>query len=203
MLNFVAFLSCQWLHCTQKTWSSQPPDFSGWAFSWAVPHDICSSAPQGFSVPGIPPLPIQGEWWEASLTCLLSTCQQPWAYSANGGREPGWGERSTALWRGGIVCESTGNLQFSCYEPQPCLGKSRVSWDPRTTSCLDNDLFFCQTTGPWLALRASISGRLFFWGHRRPLEMGVMTWCQLRGKQPSFQPLNHSVASSVCGTGLS
>ena len=119
MLNFVAFLYCQWLHCTQKTRSFQPPDFSGWAFSWAVPHGICSSALQGFSVPGIPPLPIQGEWWEASLACLLSTCQQPWAYSANGGREPGWGERSTELWRGGIVHEPTGSLQFSCYEPQP------------------------------------------------------------------------------------
>lgn len=57
MLNFVVFLCCQWLHCTQKTRSSQPPDFSGWAFSWAVLHDICSSALQGFQFLGSPNSP--------------------------------------------------------------------------------------------------------------------------------------------------
>lgn len=109
------------------------------------------------------------------------------------GREPAWEEGSIDLWRGRIVHEPMGSLQFSYYESQACLEKSRVSLDPRTTSWLDNDLFFCQTTGAWLAFSASIPSCLSF-------EATLCPWRWEDDLEPTpGQAAQFSISKPQCG----
>lgn len=102
------------------------------------------------------------------------------------GREAAWGEGSIysplERWNClGAYWEPSVQLLRIPALPRKVWGQLR----PRTTSWLDNDLFFCQTTEAWLAFRASISSCLFLeatqcpWRWEGDLEPS-------RGKRPSF-----------------